>query len=90
MSNIDTGNIEEALAKRLEENRERKEKKNKYQPCRYDGDCFGRTKDNECDILSDTKFRSGTCPFQKPKRYFTNGIYYPLDRHRKGGADGAH
>lgn len=46
-------------------------------------ECFGKIKDlnnkTRCDILRETYVKDGECPFCKPEREYTNGVFYPYD-----------
>ncbi len=44
--------------------------------CRRTGECFGRTPEGYCEVLTSTK---ETCSFQKPDKEVTNGKRYPYD-----------
>ena len=43
--------------------------------CGCEGRCFARGETGKCRIL--TVAYKGSCPFQKPDRHYTNGVYYP-------------
>lgn len=44
--------------------------------CKMGGECFARIGD-KCEIL--TKTPKDDCSFQKPRRLYTNGVYYPFN-----------
>ena len=41
-----------------------------------EGECFGRTIAGRCEVLNQ---RCVPCPFKKPERLVTNGVFYPYD-----------
>lgn len=58
----------------------------KYASCEQNCECFAKTKDyicgfelTKCTILSRTDFGDRKCPFAKPEREVTNGIFYEYD-----------
>ena len=41
------------------------------------GPCFARKNDGNCKILTRCYDAGKKCPFQKEKKNYTNGVYYP-------------
>ena len=46
--------------------------------CNFNCDCFALTVAGRCTLLSE-KIEKDRCPFAKPNRYYTNGVYYPYN-----------
>ena len=46
--------------------------------CTQEGKCFARSNRGHCRILKDG-YEEGKCPFQKPYREVTNGVYFPIN-----------
>lgn len=54
--------------------------------CKQPGPCFGRGKEfNTCRILNEPINPPQVCRFQKERKDYTNGIYYPYVK-PEGGA----
>ena len=58
----------------------------KYASCDQNCECFAKLKKyicgfemTKCTILSRTDFGDRECPFAKPEREVTNGIFYEYD-----------
>ena len=44
--------------------------------CGCEGKCFARGESGRCGILTEA-YKHNDCPFQKPDRRYTNGVFYP-------------
>ena len=51
------------------------------QPCRQEReDCFARNRVGNCDVLTDTGYPCGRCPFYKPEAVFENECLMTYER----------
>ncbi len=53
------------------------------QPCRQDAgraDCFALNKIGNCNVLTETEYPCGECPFYKPQEVFDNECMEAYDR----------
>lgn len=51
--------------------------------CNDERVCFGKVR-GRCGVLVSTYPRDKKCPFNKPEREITNGVYYELKRMTHG------
>lgn len=45
--------------------------------CRDKRECFAR-ENGKCTLLTEAR-KDGQCPFCKPKKEYTNGVFYPYN-----------
>jgi len=47
--------------------------------CMFEGSCFARVSGKCLALAKVPKPRKGKCPFQKPQREITKGVFYPVN-----------